>query len=59
MTKEFIFTAKGLWVANLILKNRRKAAVRKILLKKNLPQDMRNYWSSVMRAIDPPNRQMT
>jgi len=53
MTKKFIFTAKGLLAANLILKNRRKAAVRKILLKKNLPRDMRDYWSSVMRAIDP------
>ena len=35
------------------LKKRRKAAVRKILLKKNLPRDMRDYWSFVMRSIDP------
>tara|TARA_R110002020_G_scaffold43048_5_gene125507 strand:- start:4 stop:147 length:144 start_codon:yes stop_codon:yes gene_type:complete len=35
------------------LKKRRKAAVRKVLLKKNLPRDMREYWSFVMRSIDP------
>jgi|TARA_R100001132_G_C3273841_1_gene95866 hypothetical protein len=35
------------------LKKRRKAAVKKILLKNNLPRDMRDYWSFVMRSIDP------
>jgi hypothetical protein len=35
------------------LKEQRKAAVKKILLRKNLPKDMRVYWSKVMRLIDP------
>ena len=35
------------------LKNRRKDAVRKILLKSNLPRDMRDHWSFVMRSISP------
>tara|TARA_R110000737_G_scaffold157491_3_gene185959 strand:- start:389 stop:532 length:144 start_codon:yes stop_codon:yes gene_type:complete len=35
------------------LKENRKAAVKKILLRKNLPKQMRVYWSKVMRLIDP------
>ena len=34
------------------LKKRREFAVRKILLKKNLPPDMRLYWSMVMAHFD-------
>ena len=35
------------------LKENRKDAVKKILLRKNLPKQMRVYWSKVMRLIDP------
>ena len=35
------------------LKKRREFAVRKILLKKNLPPDMRLYWTMVMSHLDP------
>jgi hypothetical protein len=35
------------------LKIARRNAVKKILMKKDLPPDMRVYWSMVMRRIDP------
>ena len=35
------------------LKKIRIAAVKKILLKKNLPKRMRDYWVFVLRQIDP------
>jgi hypothetical protein len=39
------------------LKKIRIAAVKKILLKKNLPARMRDYWVSVLRRIDDPWKQ--
>lgn len=35
----------------------RIGAVRKILAKKNLPDDMRDYWASVLRRISDPWKQ--
>jgi|TARA_R110002020_G_scaffold110605_3_gene255429 hypothetical protein len=35
------------------LKIARRNAVKKILMKKDLPPDMRVYWSMVIRRIDP------